>query len=196
LHFLCLVSFIILASIPANVQRFLESLPHPIPVLSDKAMVRPYIVFVAEQPTTHRGNNESNNEIHRPQAANFMATDKRYNLAAHRRFRAAVADCNPMCQRVVDGKQCMHPSVICHHLISPKVDASKALSADNVVMVCRNHHPNTTGENPRDENHYVPTVMMLLGKRYEYRHAYTPPAKPLEPGEVRITANGVASIGR
>jgi hypothetical protein len=42
-------------------------------------------------------------------------------------------------------------------LISPRQDEGLFVSAENVVMVCHQHHPPTAGDSP--ENEYVPTLM-------------------------------------
>jgi hypothetical protein len=70
---------------------------------------------------------------------------KLYNCAAWTRFRASFVPCNPICQRLIDGRQCRHQTEIIHHLISPRQDPSKMYTFSNCVGVCRQCHPPDEG---------------------------------------------------
>jgi hypothetical protein len=88
---------------------------------------------------------------------------KLYSCAAWVRFRLSFMTCNPICQRVIDGKQCTATATatICHHIVSPRVNPQDRYSYNNVKAVCEKHHPVSSGEpieslNCLDEI-YVPT---------------------------------------
>jgi 5-methylcytosine-specific restriction enzyme A len=87
---------------------------------------------------------------------------KLYRCAAWPRCRDAFLSCNPICQRICpDGKQCREAAKICHHLISPRVNASLMYSFGNLKAVCEAHHETTEGESPENMDRldqiYVPT---------------------------------------
>jgi 5-methylcytosine-specific restriction protein A len=69
---------------------------------------------------------------------------------------------NVICQRIVDGQQCRMPVEIFHHLISPRENPALMYDWQNIVGVCRQHHPPTEGEPkenlPRLAEIYVPTI--------------------------------------
>lgn len=113
--------------------------------------------------------------------------DRLYHTKNWERFSALMRERNPICQAVIDGKQCRYPSKISHHLISPKVDMAKFLEPSNIVCLCLEHHPNTPGE--IKPHIYTPTN----GPFGEiFKHAVV---APLKKGEVRIGEGGVAEIG-
>lgn len=87
---------------------------------------------------------------------------KLYNCVAWPRFKQAFAAAgNVICQRIVDGRQCSQPVEIHHHILPPQTHPGLMYTFSNVVAVCRQHHPNETGEPkenlPRLAEIYVPT---------------------------------------
>jgi hypothetical protein len=86
------------------------------------------------------------------------AIERQYHLASWFRFRESFLSCNPVCQALdLNGEQCHSAATICHHLVSPYVDASKFFDWQYVVGVCDRHHPYGPGE-PLDAcNRYAET---------------------------------------
>jgi hypothetical protein len=73
---------------------------------------------------------------------------------------------NPVCQRLHNGVQCPNPSVIGHHLISPRISPDPwhtLLDPKNVVMLCAGCHPGGEAGTPhwREGIDFVPTVSTL-----------------------------------
>jgi hypothetical protein len=99
---------------------------------------------------------------------------------------------NPICQLLVDGKQCDRPAKFVHHIRSPKTHLSLGHNPQNLACLCESHHPPTEGDDPLNPRAYVPTRwrhgpgMPIV----EYEHE-----KPLKRGEVRIV-DGRAIIGK
>jgi hypothetical protein len=52
-----------------------------------------------------------------------------------------VANGNVICARIVDREQCRVPVEIFHHLISPKNRPDLMFCHENVIPLCRQHHP-------------------------------------------------------
>lgn len=103
--------------------------------------------------------------------------------------RALMQTCNPQCQAIIEGIQCLRPMVIVHHIVSPFVDLSKGHDPRNLVAVCRDHHPTTEGDLvPRP---YAPTRFPSGFTVVEYPH----PVPALKQGGVHITEDGRAVIG-
>jgi|SRR5258708_39661911 len=84
--------------------------------------------------------------------------DRMYDQRAWRRFRQWVLRLNPICQRIVDGQQCMSFAVEVHHVISPRVDPNRFRDATNVLCLCKRHHHKEEGEDLSKQRSYVPTV--------------------------------------
>jgi hypothetical protein len=84
--------------------------------------------------------------------------DRLYDTRRWKRFRQWILRLNPICQRVVDARQCMTFATECHHVVSPRVDPSRFIDATNVLMLCKRHHPKTQGEDFTKGHTYLPTV--------------------------------------
>ncbi len=108
----------------------------------------------------HKKNNETKDYYKARQALNPFR--KLYYSTAYVNWRVAMQMQNPLCQRIVNGKQCDKPSVILHHLLPPETHVHLFLRADNAVMLCRAHHPDTPGTifwKPGVD--YVPTIYRI-----------------------------------
>jgi hypothetical protein len=82
---------------------------------------------------------------------------KEYRTARWMRMKQYMLRNNVMCQRILDdGTRCYKWATILHHIVSPRVDASRMYDASNIICVCAAHHPNTKGE--EDTSRYLPTV--------------------------------------
>jgi hypothetical protein len=92
-----------------------------------------------------------------------------YTLARFgwRKFRDHVVRCNPICQRndirnplTFVNEQCHNPSMMVHHLISPRVRKDLFTTPSNVVALCDGCHAKTEGEvdGKRDPEKYVATL--------------------------------------
>jgi hypothetical protein len=81
-----------------------------------------------------------------PKAATSQSTrvhdevDLLYGRVRWLTFREFILHRRPMCQRLVKGAECRNPARIVHHLISPRVDMSKFVDADNVLALCEMCH--------------------------------------------------------
>jgi 5-methylcytosine-specific restriction enzyme A len=65
---------------------------------------------------------------------------------------------NPVCQRLIEGKQCTRASALVHHLISPRINLSLLLVPTNCVCLCRQCHPQDEGTpNWREGFDFIPT---------------------------------------
>jgi len=64
---------------------------------------------------------------------------------------------NVVCQRIIDGQRCNQPTTDLHHLISPRVRRDLMYSPQNVVGLCKGHHPTTEGT-----PHWKPLVDYVL----------------------------------
>src|SRR5580704_4427165 len=83
-------------------------------------------------------------------------TRKMYQTKGWRTFRTYMLCRNPLCQFISDiTGQCMEFAVEVHHLRSPKEYPEGFTEAENVVCVCKRHHPKTTGHDGKSR--YVPT---------------------------------------
>jgi hypothetical protein len=86
-----------------------------------------------------------------------------YNRAPWRRCKEALAGYgNVICQRIENGKRCTRPVEIYHHIFDPKDRPDLMYSPSNIRGVCRQHHPNTSGE-PKENlvrlaEIYAPTI--------------------------------------
>ncbi len=92
---------------------------------------------------------------------------------------------NAQCQFLVNGVQCLQPSKFVHHKVSPRVDIGKGHDPRNLVCLCQEHHPPTSGDDPKNPRPYVPT-RWRHGPGLpiaEYKHE-----QPLQPG--RVPAQG------
>jgi|GEM_PF-4013353 hypothetical protein len=69
-----------------------------------------------------------------------------YKTARWLKFAEMVKAYNPVCQRIVNGEQCHSAAKIIHHILSPKKCPSLFLDWRNVVGVCTEHHPDSSGE--------------------------------------------------
>jgi len=86
-------------------------------------------------------------------------TDEWYKTGNWRKFAMFIRVRNPMCQRLINGVQCMRPAALVHHLISPRVLPSGLLDPANVVALCRSCHPDTEGTpHWRSGKDFFPTV--------------------------------------
>jgi hypothetical protein len=79
------------------------------------------------------------------------------NTARWKRLRLWFFKRNWQCQRILpNGEQCPYLARILHHIVSPEADESLTYEVTNLLGVCEEHHPNTSGE--QDTSRYVPTV--------------------------------------
>jgi len=87
---------------------------------------------------------------HRGAPANSLASDpvrEWYNSPPWRRLSLMVRSKNPLCQKLVNGRQCMSPSRICHHRLSPwrRRDLFLSVYDENgvsqLIALCMAHHP-------------------------------------------------------
>jgi hypothetical protein len=86
----------------------------------------------------------------------------KYQSAAWKRFCICFDSAgNILCQAIVNGAQCTELGVIHHHLRAPETHPHLFFSFDNVVKLCRQHHPNTAGSSEevlKDlDKYFVPT---------------------------------------
>jgi hypothetical protein len=102
--------------------------------------------------------------------------DKLEKTKPWERCSKAHRELNPMCQLIVNGKQCTktHPELF--------------FDWRNHVSLCRPHHPDTPGDDPNRPRHYAPT-QGILGAVFVH-------PTPLKTGEVRIGEGGVAEVGQ
>src|SRR5438874_6893193 len=98
--------------------------------------------------------------------------DRALDNAEWRKFVATLRIFNALCQRIVDGVQCMHPGKIGHHLVGRHTDPSRMCDPSNVVMVCSAHHPAGIDGEPADSrNEYAPTRWRVgFGPIQEFPH--------------------------
>lgn len=67
-----------------------------------------------------------------------------------------------MCQRLINGVQCMQMAELYHHIWSPRVRPDLMYAPENICGLCREHHPDSEGTPEWIAGHdYVPTVMTL-----------------------------------
>lgn len=66
---------------------------------------------------------------------------KRYQTAAWHRFRFHILNRNPICQKLIHGRQCREPAMVVHHLLSPRQRPDLFLEPHNVLALCANCHP-------------------------------------------------------
>jgi hypothetical protein len=92
--------------------------------------------------------------------------DRLYHTAAWMRFSKMMRGKNPICQRIDKDfrtglpEQCHTPSQEVHHILSPRVHPANMWKAENVVCLCRSHHPKGEGTpNWKPGIDYVPTVL-------------------------------------
>jgi hypothetical protein len=71
---------------------------------------------------------------------------KKYNCQAWVRFKASFFSCNPICQRLIDGKQCCARATLIHHILSPRVRPDLMYTFGNCRALCAAHHETTEGE--------------------------------------------------
>ncbi len=115
--------------------------------------------------------------------------DKLEKTKPWERCSKAHRELNPMCQLIVNGKQCTKPAVLVHHIRSSRTHPELFFDWRNHVSLCRPHHPDTPGDDPKRPRHYAPTIG-ILGAVFLHRVV-----APLKKGEVRIGADGTAEIG-
>ena len=84
-----------------------------------------------------------------------------YKTARWLKFAAMVKNCNPQCQRTVNGEQCTQPSKVVHHLVSPKIRPELFLDWQYVVAICAEHHETSEGENLNAPHTYAITRGIL-----------------------------------
>jgi len=68
---------------------------------------------------------------------------------------------NPICQRIVNGVQCMNPSYHCHHKLGIHTAPELRLDPNNLVMLCRHCHPDYETPEWREGIDYVPSDTTL-----------------------------------
>lgn len=86
---------------------------------------------------------------------------------------------NPVCQFLIGvGQQCLRPAELVHHKVSPYQNISLAHDPHNLVCLCREHHPPTEGDDPKNPRPYVPTRWRPnpMGPVEEYAHCADPTA--------------------
>jgi len=69
-----------------------------------------------------------------------------YQHTRWKKFREWFWRMNPICQRVIDGKQCTNIGTTIHHRVSPRQRPDLFLDADNVKAVCSEHHNHSEGD--------------------------------------------------
>lgn len=85
------------------------------------------------------------------------AERKFYNTADWSKTTKLMKIYNPQCQRIENGKQCMHTPEVTHHLQDPKDAPHLRLAWSNLVAVCAPHHPG--GQRGASDNEvYVYTI--------------------------------------
>lgn len=72
-------------------------------------------------------------------------TDPVYLTTAWRKFSKFIRVRNPICQRIVNGAQCMRPATLVHHLVSPRLLPTGLLDPANVCALCAGCHPPDEG---------------------------------------------------
>lgn len=115
--------------------------------------------------------------------------DKLLTTSRWRKLSQAIRSYNPQCQHVVNGKRCEHAGEEVHHL---STDLTLFFNPANLVALCKECHFKFQGEPAGTEREYAPT-RWILGAALEHPR---PVRLGLQPGEVRITGDGIAVIGR
>jgi hypothetical protein len=79
---------------------------------------------------------------------------------------------NPICAFIdpAAGEQCTHYSECVHHLIAPQQDWELRATVSNLVALCWKHHPNTEGDDGRNE--YAPTREVCVTTGVEILHQH------------------------
>lgn len=113
--------------------------------------------------------------------------DRFYKTKPWERCSQAIRTYNPICQHVIDGKQCSSQSQEVHHLESPRQNFARRFDPANLVALCHTCHRPTEGEPEDDFREYAPTKA-YGGVQFEH------PTRPKQ-GEVRITEGGRALVG-
>jgi hypothetical protein len=77
--------------------------------------------------------------------------NRKYNCARWKKFRLLMLRLNPICARLKKNErgvleQCHNPSVVCHHIVSPRVREDLFLVASNTRLLCERCHPTTEGD--------------------------------------------------
>jgi len=71
---------------------------------------------------------------------------KLYRNPAWARLKTALlAQGNVVCAKLTDGERCREPVAIFHHLIAPEERPDLMFDQDNVIPLCKRHHPPTSG---------------------------------------------------
>lgn len=95
----------------------------------------------------HKGNNPRANK--RP--------DPFYVSTPWKHLQKYMAVRNPICQRILNGIQCMNPSIICHHFRGIHTAPQLRLDPRNLAMLCRGCHPDYETPEWKVGVDYVPT---------------------------------------
>lgn len=94
------------------------------------------------------------------------------NGKSWRRTSYLVRALNPVCQRIDPdtGEQCHSAAEMVHHILAPDTHWELRQDFSNLVALCKPHHPNTSGDNYRQN--YVPTreVNSILGTEVFHAH--------------------------
>jgi len=119
---------------------------------------------------------------------NRQASNEFENGTAWRNCSKHLIRCNPICQRLWHGVQCHRPSVLVHHLEDPASAPAKRMDPANLVALCRQCHPNTTGDPGGIA--YAPTISNVMCVTYTYPH--NPPMAEPAPGSIADAMRWIA----
>lgn len=104
---------------------------------------------------------------HKAAARNKLAANRpgyMENTSAWKRFKEALrGNGNVLCQRIEHGERCNQPVEIYHHLLGSNQRPDLIFDPQNVIGLCRGHHPNTDGTPDwKPGVDYVPTIWQGL----------------------------------
>jgi 5-methylcytosine-specific restriction enzyme A len=84
-----------------------------------------------------------------------------YQTPQWKKFRAWFIKLNPICQRIIDGKQCMNWATLIHHRKAVRTHQHLLTLASNCVGLCADHHSNHEGD--RGDEVYTRTEEGIWG---------------------------------
>jgi hypothetical protein len=79
-----------------------------------------------------------------------------YQTPRWKKFRAWFLRMNVICQRVIDGKQCMNWATLVHHRRGLRSHPEDLCDADHCAALCAEHHH--PGDGDLGDEVYVPTI--------------------------------------
>jgi hypothetical protein len=111
-------------------------------------------------------------------------TDKFERSSYWRKVSLHVRQMNPCCQWIdcATGEPCGHPSQCVHHITAPEDNWELRDKVSNLVALCWEHHPNTKGDDGK--NDYLPTREVFMTTGVEILHEHP------KYGRVAIVATG------